>query len=486
MAKERHVFISYVREDRDKVDRVQRLLEAAGIPVWRDTADLWPGEDWRIKIREAITANALAFVACFSDNSEEKESTYQHEELLLAIDQIRLRNPAHPWLIPVRLSTCALPQYELGAGRTLDSIQRVDLIGDDWDTGAARLVAGVRRVLPPDAETSGTERPAPSPDDFVKIALLDPTRQIELDDHISAQANSVAQACANPDLFPSTSERLAAGNDGLRFLVEQAKRYWEVVEPLIHSLIPAAAWGQAHHQAMLTRSIERVANVANEQMAGMDALRALRRFPTIPLLYAGGLAALHRQNYGTLRALAVDAEFRDQGTDISIVGSANVWRPFGSIGQTAQLLAFEIAGEELTDGLIEEINSRRRGLRHTPASDYLHDRLRSNFSHLIPDDDAYTAAFDRLEILLGVLAADAKARAAATGTYADGPWFGSFTWRDRRAQKTLEERTQEDLLEQGDGSPILQAGLFGGDLDRAVSAFASFIEGAASARRQRF
>ena len=43
-----------------------QLLEAAGIPVWRDTADLWPGEDWRMNIRRAITDNALVFIACFS------------------------------------------------------------------------------------------------------------------------------------------------------------------------------------------------------------------------------------------------------------------------------------------------------------------------------------------------------------------------------------------------------------------------------------
>src|SRR5579863_3164965 len=40
------VFISYVREDAAAVDRLQRRLEVAGIRVWRDTADLSPGEDW--------------------------------------------------------------------------------------------------------------------------------------------------------------------------------------------------------------------------------------------------------------------------------------------------------------------------------------------------------------------------------------------------------------------------------------------------------
>jgi hypothetical protein len=42
---EGHVFISYVREDSRRVDRLQQVLQSAGIRVWRDTANLWPGED---------------------------------------------------------------------------------------------------------------------------------------------------------------------------------------------------------------------------------------------------------------------------------------------------------------------------------------------------------------------------------------------------------------------------------------------------------
>jgi len=58
-----HAFISYVREDSGEVDRLQRILEAAGIPVWRDTANLWPGENWSVKIKDAITRDALVFIA---------------------------------------------------------------------------------------------------------------------------------------------------------------------------------------------------------------------------------------------------------------------------------------------------------------------------------------------------------------------------------------------------------------------------------------
>jgi hypothetical protein len=115
--------------------------------VWRDTADLWPGEDWRAKIRQAITGNALVFIACFSRKAVERSKTYQREELLLGIDQLRLRRPDVPWLIPVRFDECIIPDYDLGGGRTLASIQRVDLFGTRSDESARRLVTTVLRLL---------------------------------------------------------------------------------------------------------------------------------------------------------------------------------------------------------------------------------------------------------------------------------------------------------------------------------------------------
>src|SRR5215472_6338391 len=94
-----HAFISYVREDGGRVDRLHAALEDAGVRVWRDTAHLWPGQDWRAEIRRAITAESLAFIACFSDSTERREVTYQDQELILAVEQMRLRSPGRPWLI---------------------------------------------------------------------------------------------------------------------------------------------------------------------------------------------------------------------------------------------------------------------------------------------------------------------------------------------------------------------------------------------------
>ena len=132
-----HVFISYVREDAHHVDQLQEQLEAAGVRVWRDSADLWPGEDWRMKIRQAIQDGALVFIACFSRQSVARSQSYQNEELTLAIEQLRQRRPENPWLIPVRFDDCEIPDRDIGAGRTLASIQWVDLFGSSSDKGPA-------------------------------------------------------------------------------------------------------------------------------------------------------------------------------------------------------------------------------------------------------------------------------------------------------------------------------------------------------------
>jgi TIR domain len=159
-----HAFISYVREDAHHVDHLQRNLQAAGVPVWRDTADLWPGQDWRRMIRRAITDNALVFIACFSSQSLAKKKSYQNEELALAVEQLRQRQPDDPWLIPVRFDDCEVPDLDIGAGRTLASIERADLFGDRYEQQMRRLVVFVQRLLgqhPPDQDAKDKPNPRP-------------------------------------------------------------------------------------------------------------------------------------------------------------------------------------------------------------------------------------------------------------------------------------------------------------------------------------
>ncbi len=72
-AEPQRVFVSYVREDAEQVDGLCRLLEAAGIPYWRDRTSLAPGDAWKDKIRSAIRSGSLVFLACFSEASRSRE-----------------------------------------------------------------------------------------------------------------------------------------------------------------------------------------------------------------------------------------------------------------------------------------------------------------------------------------------------------------------------------------------------------------------------
>src|SRR3984957_9886239 len=154
-----HAFISYASEDSPAAQRLQAVLQAAGVAVWRDSDSLWPGQDWRSRIRQAITDDALVFIACFSKSSTSRPKSYQNEELTLAIEQLRLRRPEDPWLIPVRFDDCSIPDLEIGPGRTLNSIQRMDFFGDNLNENIARLVSVVLRILYRNNVTAGLVAP---------------------------------------------------------------------------------------------------------------------------------------------------------------------------------------------------------------------------------------------------------------------------------------------------------------------------------------
>ena len=143
----KHAFVSYVAEDKVRVDKLCRVLDAANVPYWRDRKALGPGEEWKRTIREAIGSGAMVFLACFSDRSRAKQKSYMNEELTLAVGEYRLRAPGQTWLIPVRFDAGEVPDWDLGAGRTLRDLNYVDLFGKAYTENAFQLVEAINAVM---------------------------------------------------------------------------------------------------------------------------------------------------------------------------------------------------------------------------------------------------------------------------------------------------------------------------------------------------
>lgn len=144
MDKSLHVFISYVRDDTLMVQRLCVELNDAGINVWLDRNNIFPGERWRRAIRRAIIEGAC-FIACFSEKYAQRTSTYMNEEILLAIDELRQHPNDRVWFIPIKLTPCEIPDRQIGGGETLLDLQYVELF-DNWTIGLRNIISTIQSV----------------------------------------------------------------------------------------------------------------------------------------------------------------------------------------------------------------------------------------------------------------------------------------------------------------------------------------------------
>jgi hypothetical protein len=501
-----HVFISYVREDREQIDRLQTFLEAGGVRVWRDTENLFPGADWRIEIRRAITQGSLVFLACFSSNSAARESTYQNEELVLAVEQYRKRPPGRAWLVPIRLTDCELPAFDLGAGRTLDSIQRVDLFGDQAEPDMARLLSTVLGLLAEKRPTGGAAVPpaipiseerseAPSARatevgitspppvrDFAK-QLNKPEFEVDVEQAVSGVVSDLLRSLTSEEFGFDDPSLSGPAAEALALLVGRAQRYQQLVAPLCELLVSGCAYGAPQHDRLWARTVAAVGNT-RRVASGKTVLLDMQAFPVVVLGYAGALAAVQRNNFHALKAVCVDAtvtgEDRQPQPAISLM---HPYLPFQHAEQIPQALAYGI-DREFDVALFEEVVGGRLGRRYTPMPDYLHAALRPLLSSLVFGGAEYDDLFDRTEVLLDLIATHEKSRAKAQGRYVHGPWSGRFTWRGRHANRPIELIMQEELLAQGSQWPPLLGGLFQGDPTAAQGAFEELLPHIQRARSQ--
>jgi formylglycine-generating enzyme required for sulfatase activity len=137
------VFISYVGENIDDVQRLVTDLKARDIDVWFNKTHLKVGEQFKNVIRREISQDDF-FIACFSKKYNDRSQTYMNEELYLAIERMRQMHSDRIWILPVKLSECVIPDLVIRPGLILSDIQWVDLY-KDWHKGIREIV----RVINP-------------------------------------------------------------------------------------------------------------------------------------------------------------------------------------------------------------------------------------------------------------------------------------------------------------------------------------------------
>lgn len=129
------IYLAYAVEDALEVDRLYQRLVRGGCAPWLDRRTLLPGENWQLKLKQAIST-ADFFLACFSTRSIRKRGWFQ-AELSFAMECVRQIPLGQCYFIPARLDPAELP-----AAIRLD-YQYVDLF-PSFEGGVRRILATVR------------------------------------------------------------------------------------------------------------------------------------------------------------------------------------------------------------------------------------------------------------------------------------------------------------------------------------------------------
>ncbi len=81
------VFLSYASQDKPSVRELSRRLVGEGwIETWQDEKNLLPGQDWRVKIEEAVE-EADVVIIVLSQHSVSKEGHVQKRITLCPRDR---------------------------------------------------------------------------------------------------------------------------------------------------------------------------------------------------------------------------------------------------------------------------------------------------------------------------------------------------------------------------------------------------------------
>src|SRR5437660_682693 len=224
------VFLSYVHENKAIVAQLADELRRHDIDVWYDKSSLRPGQRWRQKIKSAITAGDY-FIACFSRAYAARQKTYMNEELIVAIEQLRLRSNDRTWFIPVLLDDCEIPDRDLGAGESLRDIQAANLY-DDWSAG----VASVASVLHKRSDTAESENESTAaPTEANRYSGI--ARQVSRPESAESDDAQVAERVRRADVLAVELERIQQAS-ALPWTRAFSRLEYAIRSGLFHLLLP--------------------------------------------------------------------------------------------------------------------------------------------------------------------------------------------------------------------------------------------------------
>jgi hypothetical protein len=239
-------------------------------------------------------------------------------------------------------------------------------------------------------------------------------------------------------------------------LIQRMKQYDALTKTLLALFINGGYWGEQQHEPIWSDCIGLTASY-NKGGSGITGYLNLRDYPTLLLIYGGGIAAIAANKYGNLAAMLT----RPSGENLNL--------------QREEPLAFLLNADVIISPDAAQKIIRPGKRNYTPVSDYLALILREPLKDLLPRDAQFDNCFDRFEYLWTLIHVDLRTQFKTHSSWV----IGRFLWRDKNHydfKETVLEQLYREMDEAGVNWPGLKAGLFGGSLDRLQQARKEFDE----------
>ncbi|MFD8597557.1 SIR2 family protein [Kitasatospora sp. NPDC059646] len=277
----------------------------------------------------------------------------------------------------------------------------------------------------------------------LKKALPDPVKRIELNDLVMQSAFSVVSASTR-ERHPLTGPVFA----------ESVQRYRADSDTLLHLLANGVFHDDGTHDELWVRALDRLARIRNSFAGSFnDALEGLRHYPSLLATWTIGLAAVLTRREELLATIM----------------TRPAWTTF--FGRTEQQPpAIYLHPWRVIPGDLKEVCPPTPGNRWAyPQSHLLRQEIREPLRLVEPDDNAYQAACNRFEFLASMIAID-----AVSEEWRREPWPGEFLLGDNWGyEQGLAGAIQQEITP---AWPLLQAGAFGGDPERATAAYNQLVQ----------
>ena len=212
-------------------------------------------------------------------------------------------------------------------------------------------------------------------------------------------------------------------------------------------------WGTAEQDEAWVGIIRRLAEF-EVPSSGVTTWLELFRYPALVALYATGIASVAEGRYDLLASLLLMLIRSPNGREREpILQSMN---PENIVPKPAAHLLYP--------------HPHAPEQRYpVPRNQFLHLTLRSVFAKLIPADRDYTEAFDRFEYVASLVETDLDSRRPGGG-YPEHRWFDPRARGFTFLRSRMAERMRKEIDQAGQQWPPLQAGLFGGSVERLLEA----------------